>query len=257
MEDNLEWHSVSDDHIAALFAEERQLQFPSSLMSLSMLVRRSEVLAVVQETLAYLRLPADDVFLAAQVLDSVGLWFESDMRVQVVSAMAALYMCIKLRSDPLEPDHCDLLCQLAERANQFFEHSTDWRKVVREEVIQQEMDLLDSLHYFLPTSHIGTWIEFFRLRTDVLTRESQTPLLRFAADLAKDLSRSLVCQINISKDNSPSAIAFNAWCLACVLSCAMTSVWDTFIHWTRVLQWTSRGAVQIGGSRRSQFTSRV
>ena len=195
-------------------------------MSLSMLARRSEVLAFVQDTLACLLLPADDLFFAAQVLDCVGLWLESDMRVQVVSALVALYMCIKLRGNPREPVDSDRLFELTERANQFFEHSRDGRKVVREDVIQQEMDLLDSLHFLMPTFHVATWVEFFFLRTDVLTRESQTPLLRFVADVAKDLSRSLVCQVNISEENSASAIAFNAWCLACVLSRSMTAVYD-------------------------------
>uniref|UniRef100_A0A7S1AK42 Uncharacterized protein n=1 Tax=Noctiluca scintillans TaxID=2966 RepID=A0A7S1AK42_NOCSC len=223
MEDKLEEHSVSDDHIAALFSEERQIQFPCALMSLSILARRSEVLAFVQETLAYLLLPADDVFFVAQVLDCVGLWSESNVRAQVVSALAALYMCIKLRSNPREPVHSDRLYELIERASDFLDIGTDRRDVSLEEVIQEETRLLQSLNFLLPTFHVATWIDVFCTRTDVLTRESQTPLLRFVADVAKDLSRSLVCQVNTS---SVSAVAFSAWCLAHVLSRSMIAVCD-------------------------------
>lgn len=202
------------------------MQFPCALMSLSILARRSEVLAFVQETLEYLLLPADDLFFAAQVLDCVDLWSGSDVRAQVVSALAALYMCIKLRSNPREPVHSDRLYELTERASDFLDSGTDRREVSFEEVVQEETRLLSSLNFQLPASHVGTWIDVFCLRTDVLTRESQTPLLRFAADVAKDLSRSLVCQVNISKENSVSAVALSAWCLACVLSRSMTALYD-------------------------------
>lgn len=224
LEDRLDEHCVSDDHIAALFTEERELQFPSALLSPSMLARRCEVLAFLQVTLANLQWPVDDVFFAAQVLDSAGVWFEVDVRVQVVSGISALYMCLKLRGSPQEADRADPLRELAEHASQFLHQHVDEREVQLKEVIKEEMQLLTSLNYFLPTSTVATWIEVFCKRTDVLTGGSATPLLGYAADVAKDLSRSLVCQTSMSQETPASAVAFGAWCLACVLSCLMTAV---------------------------------
>ena len=72
------------------------------------------------------------------------------------------------------------------------------------------MQLLTSLNYFLPTSTEATWIEVFYTRTDVLTGGNATPLLRYAADVAKDLSRSLVHQTSMSQETPASAVAFGA-----------------------------------------------
>ena len=55
LEDRLDEYCVSDDHIATLFTEERDLQFPIAPLSPSMLARRCEVLAFLEVTLANLQ----------------------------------------------------------------------------------------------------------------------------------------------------------------------------------------------------------
>ena len=159
-------------------------------------------------TLANLQWPIDDVFFAAQVMDSAGIWFQDDVRVQVVSGISALYMCLKLRANPQEADRGNPLRELAEHASQFLLQNVDEREVELTEVFRQEMQLLTSLNYFLPTSTVATWIEVFYTRTDVLTGGNATPLLRYAADVAKDLSRSLVHQTSMSQETPASAVAF-------------------------------------------------
>ena len=193
LEDRLDEHGVSNDHIAALFTEERDLQFPIAPLSPAMLERRCEVLAFLQVTLANLQWPVDEVFFAAQVMDSAGIRFEDDVRVQVVSGISALYMCLKLRANPQEADRGNPLRELAEHASQFLLQNVDEREVQLKEVIKEEMQLLTSLNYSLPTSTVATWIEVFCTRTDV-TGGNATPFLRFTSDVAKELCRSLVHQ---------------------------------------------------------------
>ena len=215
---------VSDDHMVALLTEERDVQFPIVPLSQPMLTRRSEVLAFLHITLVDLQWPLDDMFFAAQLLDAAGIWFEADARVQVVSVISSCYVCLKLRANPQEADRENPLRELVERANQFLRQNVDEREVELTEVFRQEMQLLTSLNYSLPTSTVATWIEVFCTRTDVLTRGNATPLLRYAADVAKDLGRSLVHQTSMSPETPASAVAFGAWCLACALSCLMATL---------------------------------
>ena len=58
----LDEHVVSDDHMVALFTEERIFQFPIALLSPSMLARRYEVSVFFHMTLANLQWLVDDMF---------------------------------------------------------------------------------------------------------------------------------------------------------------------------------------------------
>jgi len=249
LEDKLEEHSVSDDHIAALFSEEHQMQFPSSLLSPSMLVRRSEVLAFLQKTLAHLVLPADDMFFVAQLLDHAGLWFVSDLRVQVVSAMAALYMCIKLRSDQREPVPGVRLRALTACASQFLEQGTDRREVLPEEMVKEEMQLLASLNFLLPTTTVATWIEvFFQPGRHSYRREPD----------ASPQVRGRRGQGSQSEPGVPGEhFVRQCSCVQCVVSRARPfAIDDCSLRPVSFTDgWMSPGTVQVGGCRRPQFNS--
>ena len=120
-----------------------------------MLERCCEVLAFLQVTLANLQWPVDEVFFAAQVMDSAGIWFEDDVRVQVVSGISALYMCLKLRANPQEADRGNPLRELAEHASQFLLQNVDEREVQLKEVDQGGDAAADLTELLSPNLHSG------------------------------------------------------------------------------------------------------
>jgi len=228
--EELERQCVSDEDLAEMASEERSFleRFSSAAApTSSTLVYRPQVLGFVLEVVRELAMPPSHFLFVAQVLDVTGLWVTcDDLRMQVVAATAALYMCVKLRDNPLERIGIDgVLPALLDGAMLFLERATnDDEPVLDEAVFLEEFRLLDALSFEVNTPTVAEWIEVRFKRTDITTRAAWTPLLRFAADAAQEFVQVFLLQVQLSEQTPSSTVAFNAWLCALTLACQMVVV---------------------------------
>ena len=105
----------------------------------------------------------------AQTVDATGLQENyENLRLQVIAASAALYICVKLQETPLElDDPQDPLYILVDRASLFLERATNRLIPVSEaDVLREEYLLLGALEFDATTLTGERWVEVLFKRTD-------------------------------------------------------------------------------------------
>ena len=93
-------------------------------------------------------------FFVAQVLDSARVWYHAALRVQVVSGISALYMCLKLRSNQQEADR-EPSRELITHASQFLLKNVDEREVPLKRGNRQGNAIADFLELLSAHIHRG------------------------------------------------------------------------------------------------------